>query len=185
MAAQQKMQASHSHAPRYYTFCTKTHGQYKSPTRSKYCQRFSQVWEFAFAEFLNPWQTINAKWIVSLLQYEPVVQVPYTQITATYHQVCLTLIRPGGGVDPPLDVSRKCFYVLRAFATFFFRVLRNFWCYFRKNWAYCYQSYATLCNRASAQNMGIFWICVQNIWKMAFCAKNPFWALKVCYLPWF
>ena len=29
--------------------------------------------------------------------------------------------------------------------------------------------------------MGIFWIRVQNIWKMAFCAKNPFWALKVLF----
>ena len=39
-----------------------------------------------------------------------------------------------------------------------------------------------LCNRASAQNMGILWLCVQNIWKMAFCAKNPCWALKVLIL---
>ena len=71
---------------------------------------------------------------------------------------------------------------------FFFRSprFRNFFLsslaqlFVKKFW-----SYATLCNRASAKNLAIFWICVQNIWKIAFSAKNPFWALKVCYLPWF
>ena len=48
-----------------------------------------------------------------------------------------------GGVEstPPSTfraiISRKFFSAHRAFATFFFRVLRNFWCYFRKNRAYC------------------------------------------------
>ena len=47
----------------------------------------------------------------------------------------LTLKGPGGGRNPPpLDVSR--FSAPRAFMTFFFEVLRNFWRYFRKNRAY-------------------------------------------------
>ena len=58
---------------------------------------------------------------------------------------CLTLKGPGGGGwgvewNPPLYVSRDnlmlLFFAHRAFVTFFFRVLRNFWRYFRKNWAY-------------------------------------------------
>ena len=58
----------------------------------------------------------------------------------------LTLIRPGGGgggveSTPPSTfraiISWKFFSAHRAFATFFFRVLRNFWCYFRKNRPYC------------------------------------------------
>ena len=57
----------------------------------------------------------------------------------------LTLIRPGGGggggeIHPPSTfraiISRNFFPVHCAFATFFFQVLRNFWCYFRKNRAY-------------------------------------------------
>ena len=65
----------------------------------------------------------------------------------------------------------------RAFATFLSLTL------FSYKSGVPFRSYATLFNRASAQNMGIFWICVQNIWKMAFCAKNQFRALKVCHLP--
>ena len=48
----------------------------------------------------------------------------------------------GGGVEstPPSTfraiISQKFFPAHRAFVTFFFRVLRNFWCYFRKNRAY-------------------------------------------------
>ena len=47
-----------------------------------------------------------------------------------------------GGVEstPPSTfcaiISRNFFPAHRAFATFFFQVLRNFWCYFRKNRAY-------------------------------------------------
>ena len=84
----------------------------------------------------------------------------------------------GGGVKSnPLDVSRD------NFADFFFSSLAQLLTLFSYKSDVPFRSYATLCNRASAQNMGIFWICVQNIWKMAFWAKNPFWALKVCYLP--
>ena len=61
----------------------------------------------------------------------------------SYHYV--SLLNPnqtGGGVEstPPSTfraiISRKFFPAHRAFVTFFFRVLRNFWCYFRKNRAY-------------------------------------------------
>ena len=97
----------------------------------------------------------------------------------------------GGGWNPPppLDVSRDNFadFFSRAprFRYFFLLSLAQLLMLFSKNLGIPFRSYATLCNRASAQNMGIFWICVQNIWKMAFCAKNRFWALKVCYLHWF
>ena len=63
-----------------------------------------------------------------------------------HHSTALTLIRPGGVVEstPPLDISRdtsllKFFPAHRASATFFFRVLRNFWRYIRKNRAYLIQ----------------------------------------------
>ena len=88
----------------------------------------------------------------------------------------LTLIRPGGGWNPPPPstfraiILRNFFSAHRAFATFFFRVLRNFWCYFsEKLGENVPEVYATLCNRASAQNMGIFWICVQKN------MENGFW----------
>ena len=86
----------------------------------------------------------------------------------------LTLKRPGGGFPSTFRaiISQKLIFAHRPFMTFFIQVLRNFWRYFCKKLAVPFQSYPTLCNRASAQNMEIFWICVQNIWKMAFCAKK-------------
>ena len=92
-------------------------------------------------------------------------------------------------VNPNQTVScnnfAELFFCAPRFRDFFtFESCANFDAIFVKS-GIPFRSYGTLCNRASTQNMGIFWICVQNIWKMAFCAKNPFWALKVCYLPWF
>ena len=58
---------------------------------------------------------------------------------------CSSIINPkraGGGRNPPPPstfraiISQKFFPAPRAFMTFFFQVLRNFWRYFRKNWAY-------------------------------------------------
>ena len=96
----------------------------------------------------------------------------------------------GGGVEStPLDVSHnnstEIFCRASRFRNFFLSSLAQLLTLFSEKSAVPFQSYAMLRNRASAQNMGIFWICVQNIWKMAFCAKNLFWALKVCNLPWF
>ena len=55
----------------------------------------------------------------------------------------LTLKGPGGGgaeSAPPSTfraiISWNFFFAPWAFMTFFFQVLRNFWCYFRKNRAY-------------------------------------------------
>ena len=85
----------------------------------------------------------------------------------------------------PLNVSYDNFadFFSRAprFHDFFLSSLAQLLTLFSEKLGIPFRSYAMLCNRASAQYMGIFWICVQNIWKMTFCAKNPFWALKVCY----
>ena len=55
-------------------------------------------------------------------------------------QLQLLCLNPNRTPPPPLDVSRdnfaEFFFTHRAFATLFFRVLRNFWRYFRTNWAY-------------------------------------------------
>ena len=58
--------------------------------------------------------------------------------------------------------------------TLFFKSLAQLLALFSEKSGVRFQSYATLCNRASAQNQKIFWICVQNVWKMASCAKTPF-----------
>ena len=79
---------------------------------------------------------------------------------------------------PPLDVSRDNFaeIFLRAasFHDFFLSSFAQLLALFSEKSGVRFESYATLCNQASAQNSKIFWICVQNIWKMAFCAKTPF-----------
>ena len=84
----------------------------------------------------------------------------------------------GGGIRPPLDVSRdnfvENFFRAASFHDFFLSSLAQLLALFSEKSAVRFQSYATLRNRASAQNMTIFWICVQNIWKMASCAKTPF-----------
>ena len=56
----------------------------------------------------------------------------------------LTLIGPGGGggggIHPPSTfraIIFREFFPRTAFSRLFFRVLRNFWCYFRTNRAYC------------------------------------------------
>ena len=82
----------------------------------------------------------------------------------------------GGGLDssPPRPsraiISRNLFPLPRAFMTCVFQVLRNFMPVLTDRLGVRFKSYATLCNRASAQNLNIFWISVQNIWKMATCA---------------
>ena len=99
---------------------------------------------------------------------------------------CLTLKGPGGGggggIRPPLDVLRdnfaEFFLCAASFHDFFLSSFAQLLALFSEKSGVRFESYATLCNQASAQNLKIFWICVQNIWKMAFCAKTPFWALK-------
>ena len=94
----------------------------------------------------------------------------------------------GGGVEstPPSTfraiTSRGKNSAHRAFATFFFQVLRNFCHYFRKKRAY----HSELTQRYVIERRLKIWEFsgfVYKTWKMAFCAKNKFWALKVCYLP--
>ena len=69
------------------------------------------------------------------------------QTTCTWHlYLTLTYLNPkragGGGESAPPPstfraiISQKFFSAPRAFMTFFFEVLRNFWRYFRKNQAY-------------------------------------------------
>ena len=93
----------------------------------------------------------------------------------------LTLKGPGGGggrIPPPLYVSWKKKSTPRAVITFFFQVLRNFWRYFRKNLAYGFQSYATLCNRTSAQNFKIFWIWCTKHMENGFLCRNSILSSK-------
>ena len=91
----------------------------------------------------------------------------------------LTLKVPGGGgaESAPLDVSRdnfvEIFFRATSFHDFFLLSLAQLLALFSEKSGVRFQSYATLCNRPSAQNLKIFWICVQNIWKMASCAETP------------
>ena len=102
--------------------------------------------------------------------------------------LCLTLKGPGGRNPPPPSTFRAViswifFFRAASFHDFFLSSLAQLLALFSEKSGVRFQSYATLCNRASAQNLKIFWICVQNVWKMASCAKTPFWALKcsICF----
>ena len=112
-------------------------------------------------------------------KYFKVIHVPLKKKKSAM----LTLIKPGGNT-PPLDVSRDNFeeFFFRApcFRDYFLLNLAQLLTLFSYKSGIPSRSYATLCNRASAQNMGIFWICVQNIWKMAFCAKKCVICLDFC-----
>ena len=94
----------------------------------------------------------NVLWKFAKLQYV-ITSLFFNRFSSGFHYYVwkfllvflkfkLTLIRPGGGgIHPPPStfraiISRNFFPAHRAFATFFFQVLRNFWCYFRKNRAY-------------------------------------------------
>ena len=93
----------------------------------------------------------------------------------------------GGWNPPPLDVSRdnfvEIFFRAASFHDFFLWSLAQLLALFLEKSGVRFQSYATLYDQASAQNLKIFWICVQNVWKMASGAKTPFWALKcsICF----
>ena len=108
-------------------------------------------------------------------------------ISGSENKVKLNLKGPGGIRPLPLDVSRdnfvEIFFPRRALSWLFLWSLAQLLALFSEKSGVLFQSYATLCNRASAQNLKIFWICVQNIWTMAACAKTPFWALKcsICF----
>ena len=97
--------------------------------------------------------------------------------------VWLTLKGPWGGIHPPPSTYSRnnladIFPAHRAFATFFFWVLRNFWRYFRTNPVYR----SDVTQRYVIERRLKIWefsgFAVQNIWEMAF------WALKVYYLGW-
>ena len=69
------------------------------------------------------------------------------------------------------------------FMTFFFEVLRNFGRYIRENWAYG----SKVTQHYVIERLLKIWTIsgfVYKTWKMASCAKNPFWALKcnICSL---
>ena len=96
--------------------------------------------------------------------------------------------RAGGGAEsaPPSTfraiISWNFFFAPWAFMTFFFQVLRNFWCYFRKNWAYGSKvtQHYVIDRRLKIWKFSGF---VYKTWKMASCAKTPFWALNcsICF----
>ena len=98
----------------------------------------------------------------------------------------LTLIRPWGGEStPPPSTFRAiiaCTALSRLFS--FESCAINFWRYFRKNRAYRSEvtQHYVIERRLKIWEFSGF---VYKTWKMAFCPKNQFWALKVCYLPWF
>ena len=93
----------------------------------------------------------------------------------------LTLKGPGGGGGNPPPPPRR-FASRDSFGEFFSRAasIHDFFLWslaqllaqFSEKSGVRFLSYATLCNRTSAQNWTIFWICVQNVWKMASCAKG-------------
>ena len=76
-------------------------------------------------------------------------------------------------------ISQNFFSAHRAFATFFFRVLRNFYAIFVKigRTLQVTQRYV-IERRLKIWKFSGF---VYKTWEMAFCAKNPFWALKVLF----
>ena len=88
----------------------------------------------------------------------------------------------GGGRNPPppLDISRDNFFFRAAsFHDFFsLKSCATFGAIFRKNRAYGSKVTQHYIIDPLAQKFDFFffffWICVQNVWKMAFCAKTPF-----------
>ena len=73
----------------------------------------------------------------------------------------LTLKGPGGAESaPPLDVSRnnfaEIFFRAASFHDFFLSSLAQLLPLFLEKSGIRFESYATLCNRASAQNLKIF-----------------------------
>ena len=75
--------------------------------------------------------------------------------------------RGGGGIRPPSTfraiISRNFFFRAASFHDFFLWSFAQLLALFSEKSGIRFESYATLCNRASAQNLKIFWICVQNI----------------------
>ena len=95
----------------------------------------------------------------------------------------LTLKGPGGGgICPPLNVSRNNFVEIFFFSRrelswfFFFEVLRNFCHYFLKN-----RAYGSKVTQHVNQNLKIFWICVQNM-ENGFLCQNSILSSKMQYL---
>ena len=88
--------------------------------------------------YLNSTQRSTFKFCTNDLHNMPMFQVIFRCILVGL-QKGRTTFNPNqtGGSTFRTIISRNFFYAHRAFATFFFRVLRNFLCYFRKNRAYC------------------------------------------------
>ena len=82
-----------------------------------------------------------------------------------------------GGIRPPSTfraiISWNFFFAV-SFHDFFLWSLAQLWALFSENSGVRFQSYATLCNRALAQSLKIFWICVQNVWKWLLVPKLHF-----------
>ena len=95
--------------------------------------------------------------------------------------------RAGGGrnLPPPSTfraiISWNFFPAPQAFINFFLWSLAQLLALFSKKSGLRFQSYATLCNRASAQNLKIFWICVQNM-ENGFLCQNSILSSKMQYL---
>ena len=109
----------------------------------------------------------------------------------------LTLKGPGGGggggggggrIPPPLDISHdnfvEIFFRAASFHDFFLWSFAQLLALFLQKSGIWFQSYATLCNRTSAQNLKIFWICVQNIMGNGFLCQNSILSSKMQDLLW-
>ena len=92
----------------------------------------------------------------------------------------LTLKGPGGGIRPPLDVSRdnfvEIFFRAASFHDFFLSSLAQLLALFSEKSGVRFQSYATLCN------LTIFWICVQTYMENGFLCQNSILSSKMQYL---
>ena len=146
-------------------------------------------WFLPFTLILRRFEVFSDVWSENAALFERLMEIHSNQpILYMYYGFNPNQTGGGGGIHPPSTfhaiISQNFFPAHSAFATFFFRVLRNFWCYFRKNRAYrseVTQRYVIERRLKIWEFFGFLY----KTWKMAFCAKNQFWALKVCYLPWF
>ena len=181
---------SHQKSGKTWNFMYKTYGEL-STTFHHFEYRPLEIARFqrAVTSLFFAWFCSNFHWLFSIIntlfknKLDMWVLVSFNDYHKCMHNhLSLNPKRAGGGAEsapPPLDV----FFCATSFHDFFLSSLAQLLALFSEKSGGRFQSYATLCNRPSAQNLKIFWICVQNIWKMASCAKTPFCALKcsICF----
>ena len=98
----------------------------------------------------------------------------------------LTLKGQGGGRNPPPStfraiISRNFLFRAASFHDFFLSSFAQLLALFSEKSGVRFQSHATLCNQTSAQNLKIFWICVQNM-ENGFLCQNSILSSKMQYL---